>query len=228
MLPECVEIDMFEQRTHDALKYGAEVGLPMLGWLALKTENAEIHSRMELPAARREISRIISGYTKSKFFVQYQQEVAIRQSASARSETALQVAERQINNPIAGYYSRAHPEIGAFFGEDWGADHTLTLRKTSAAFGHTITDPAAIFLEVIAPELIHHWIMEDLTVDGEVASAIQLRPEATNYGRLVLESECVKQQVPHNTKAHSAAEGLMNSLTGRRMRSRKRQPPKQR
>lgn len=28
-----------------------------------------------------------------------------------------------MDSPIAGYYSRAHPEIDAFTGEDWEADH---------------------------------------------------------------------------------------------------------
>ena len=179
---------------------------------------------MEIPSVRRQISRIISSYSTSKFFHRFQDGVVLRQSQNSRSETTLQVAEWQMDIAVAGYYSRAHPEIASFIGEDWGADHTNNLRRTSTACGQTITDPGSFYLEVIAPELIQLWIMEDLRVDEGVASQIQRCPHATNYGRLVLETDVVDQQVPHQTNAHSAEQGGPDVATGRQRR--RRQHPK--
>ena len=125
---------------------------------------------------------------------------------------------------VAGYYSRAHPEIASFIRKDWGADHINNLRRTSTACGQTITGPCSFYLEVIAPELIHLWIMEDLGVDEGVASEIQHCPHATNYGRLVLETDVIDQQVLHQTNAHSSDQGGPNVATGRQRR--RRQHPK--
>jgi len=196
----------------------------MLRWLAWKTEKAQIHSRMELPVVRQHITRIISSYTSSKFFLQHQQGISSRQLKGSRGETALQIAERQMDHAIAGYYSQAHPEIAAFIGEDWGADHTGNLRRTSLRLGHEITDPGSICIEVIAPELILLWIMEDLSIDRDAAFHILHCTEASDYGRLVLEGECVENQVSHDTNAHSQAEGLANAPISRLRR--KRQPRK--
>ena len=184
-------MDIFEQRTSQALLYGVENELPMLVWLKQKTENTQIRARMELPVVRQQLSRIIASYTSSKFFDRYQHGVLDRQAQSVRRETALQVAEQQIDNPIAGYYSRVHPEVAAYIGEDWGADHTENLRRTATALGQTITNPSPIYLEVIAPELILLWIMEDLGINETDASLIQDSILATHYGRLVLEEETV-------------------------------------
>lgn len=213
-------MDIFERRTSNALQYGAQAGLPMLRWLAQKTERAEIHARMEKPNVRRQLSRIIASYTSSKFFQRFHQGVEARQLRKSRSETALQVAERQIDSPLAGYYSRAHPEIASYVGEDWGADHTDNLRRTSASLGQIISDPGSIYLEVIAPEIILLWIMEDLGIDQSAASLIQESPLATDYGRLVLESECINEQSYHITNAHSQDEGMAGTRAGRRQRKR--------
>lgn len=220
-LPNEVDhLDFFEQRTINAMKYGAEVGLPMLRWLAMKTENSEIHRRMELPLMRRQLSRIISVYPSSELFRKFKERVAYQQAVSSRTETALQVAERQMDSPNAGYYSRAHPEIASFLQEDWGADHTDNLRRTSIAAGYNITDAGSICLEVIAPELILLWIMEDLAITAEEATHIQQSPLAMEYGRLVLEDECIIKQVSHETKAHSRVEGLDPSRQRRRRQPR--------
>ena len=197
----------------------------MLQWLAGKTENSEIHKRMELPAVRRDISKIILSYTSSTFFQQFQEGITSRRLQKSRGESALKIAERQIDNPIARYYSRAHPEIAAYIGEDWVPDHNHNLSQTAAAMGQTITDPGSIYLEVIAPEIILLWIMEDLRIDQEDASRIQQSPQATDYGRLVLEPDCIAQQAVHQTNAHRPDEG---SRASTRWQMRKRQPPKRR
>ena len=129
-----------------------------------------------------------------------------------------------MDNPIAGYYSQAHPEVAAYIGEDWGADHTENLRRTSTSLGQIITDPSAIYLEVIAPELILLWIMEDLRINETDASLIQDSIVATRYGRLVLEDETISKQVWHHTNAHSREEGTKNAKEGRQKR--RRQPPR--
>ena len=134
----------------------------------------------------------------------------------------MQVAERQIDNPIAGYYSRAHPEVATYIGEDWGADHTENLRRRATALGQTITNPSPIYLEVIAPELILLWIMEDLRINETDASLIQDSILATHHGRLVLEEETVSAQVWHHTNADSREEGIKKAMQGRQKR--RRQP----
>ena len=47
------------------------------------------------------------------------------------------------------------------------------------AHGHVITDPGSFYLEVIAPELIMLWIMEDLQIGRAAAEAILASPVAT-------------------------------------------------
>ena len=209
------ELDVFERRTSGALQYGAEKELPMLGWLKTKTENPQIHAQMEVPIVRRQLSRIIASYMSSKFFSRYQQGIINWQAQNIRRETALQVAEQQMDNPIAGYDSQAHPEVAAYIGEDWGADHTENLRRTSTSLGQIITDPSAIYLEVIAPELILLWIMEDLRINETDASLIQDSIVATRYRRLVLEDETISEQVWHYTNAHPREEETNNAKEGR-------------
>ena len=76
------ELDVFEHRMSEALQYGAETRneLPMLGWLKTKTENSQIHARMEVPSVRWQLSRIIASYTSSKFFSRYQQGIINQQA----------------------------------------------------------------------------------------------------------------------------------------------------
>ena len=57
------ELDVFERRMSEALQYGAENELPMLGCRKTKTENPQIHARLEVPSVRRQLSRIIASYT---------------------------------------------------------------------------------------------------------------------------------------------------------------------
>ena len=83
---------------------------------------------MQLPSTRRHISRIISTYPSSSFFDQFEVGIEERRRTTRQTESALQVAERQMDCPIAGNYSRAHPELGPYVGEDWGADHADNLR----------------------------------------------------------------------------------------------------
>ena len=218
------ELDVFEQRKIAAMAFGNEQQLPMLNWLRQATENSAIHARMELPSTRRKISRIISNYASSAFYRQFEEGIAERQSLTRRTESALQVAERQVDCPIAGYYSRAHPEIGPYFGEDWGADHADNLRRTAAAQGHIISDPGSFYLEIIAPELISCWIMEDLQIEREAASGILSSPLATAYGRLVLEDEYVQKQEPYDSLAHSGTWGLVRT-SGAGWKGRRRQQP---
>ena len=213
------ELDIFELRTLAALEYGAKVGLPMLNWLQHTTENSKIRERIELPRTRRDISRIIGGYFSSTFFAQFQAGIATRQITTRRTESALQIAERQMDTPIAGYYSRAHPEIAALIGEDWGADHTDNLRRTSASHDHVISDPGSFYLEVITPELVILWIMEDLQIAKAEALEILSNPLAAAYGRLVLEAPCVEDQEQHSSLAHSRSWVVEEVLQGRRGRN---------
>ena len=81
----------------------------------------------------------------------------------------------------------------------------------------------SIRLEVIAPQLILIWIMEDLEISTEDAAHIQKSPLAMEYGRLVLDDECVKKQASHNSKAHPPEEGRAG-MAASRQRSRRRQP----
>lgn len=111
----------------------------------------------------------------------------------------------QIDTPIVGYYSRAHPEIAALIGEDWGADHTDNLRHTSTSHNHTISDPGSFYLEVISPELMILWIVEDLRIGKAEALEILSSPLATAYGRLVREDDSVENQERHPSMAHSGA-----------------------
>lgn len=193
----------------------------MLNWIRHATENIQIHARMELPSTSHHISRIISTYPSSSFFDQFEVRIEERRRTTRRTESVLQVAERQMDCPIAGYYSRAHPEIEPYVGEDWGADHADNLRRTSLAHGHVITDPGSFYLEVIAPELILLWITEDLQIGRAAAEAILASPVATTYGRLVLEEDSVQNQEPHHSFTHSStwsAEGVVGSRQGRRGR----------
>ena len=215
-------LDIFEKRTLEALEYAAKAALPMLYWLVQKTENNNIRLRVENPSARRQISQIISSYISSQFFTGFTDRNTASGGKISLGVSALQVAERQIDCPIAGYYFRAHPEIAACIAEDWGADHSDNLRRTSASHGDNITDPGSFYLEVIAPELIQLWIMEDLTIDKEAAALIQGSSQASNYGRLVLDAESIRNQDWHYTTAHSKDEGKAG--TGGRER-RKRKPP---
>ena len=213
-----IVLDVFEQRTLAALKYGAEVGLLMLNWLQHMTGNSKIRERIELPSTRQDISRIIGGYFTSPYFAQFQASIMERRTLTRRTESALQVAERQMDSSIAGYYSRAHPEIAALIGEDWGADHTDNLRRTSASHNHLINDPGSLYLGVIAPELILLWIMDDLQVRKAEGLEILSSPLATAYGRLVLEAECVETQEPHSSLVHSdswTVEEVGHRRTGR-------------
>lgn len=211
-------MDIFQRRTGNALQYGAQARLPMLRWLALKTERAEIHARMEKPNVRQQPSRIIASYTSSRFFQRFHKGVEAPQMRKSCSETALQVTKRQIDSPLAGYYSQAHPETASYVGVGWGADHTDDLRRTSASLGQTISDLSSIYLEVIAPDIILLWIMKDLDIDQTAASLIQESPLATDYGRLVLESDCINEQSYHITNAHSQDEGMAGTRAGRRQR----------
>lgn len=120
------EPDIFELRKIAAMKFGHEHKLPMLKWLRRATENSEIHARMELPSTRRQIFRIISTYASSAFFLRFEESREKRQTVTRRTESALQVAERQVDCPIAGYYSRAHPEIGPYIGEDCSMVHQFS------------------------------------------------------------------------------------------------------
>ena len=106
---------------------------------------------------------------------------------------------------------------------DWNADHADNLRRTAAAHGHIISDPGSFYLEVIAPQLILLWIMEDLQIGHEAASGILSSPVATAYGRLVLEDEYVQKQEVYNSVAHSGTWGVELGTSTRQGR-RRRQP----
>lgn len=192
----------------------------MLCWLREMTGNSSIRKRMERQATRRDISRIISNYMASPFYTKFQVGKDARKLSQRRSESALQVAERQMDTPIAGYYSYAHPEMAGFIGEDWGADHTDNLRRTASAHGEVISDPGSFYLEVIAPELALLWIIEDLQIDKVVANTILSSSLASYYGRLVLEEDCVLRQEEHSSVAHSDSGGT--GMAGLRKQGRKR------
>jgi hypothetical protein len=81
-----------DEKITATLDFAREMLLPTLDWLKLETRNDGVHARIEDPAMRNKITKIIARSPNSTLFSQFEEHRT--SSCSGRREIALQVVSR--------------------------------------------------------------------------------------------------------------------------------------
>ena len=190
-----------------------------------------IQARIANTETRTVIRKVIDQYPDSALFLSFKERVE-----TARGSTALATAERQMNLARYGYYSTAAAEIAATISEDWDGNHVPHLQSLISKSGHDLiigkSGIGSFLIEVIAPLIIHHWIIGDLQCSPNHATEILEDSRSGDYGRLVLDPDIMEHAVgakgqssaPQKQKEEGRGSrgGGSGSSSGPRMRGRQR------
>ena len=143
---------------------------------------------------RGHVRQIIDCFANSDYFSLFKSRM---EAMTHHHSTALATAEHQMNMNKFGYYSCAAPEISASLLEDWDAGHIPHLKSLIASSGYELliakSGIGSFLIEVIAPAIIHLWIVGDLECSQSQALEVLVDQRAGDYGRLILNSELMKQ-----------------------------------
>lgn len=166
------------------LLHAKDSGFPKLSFL--REQEAEASLRNRLAKIEPFITRFVRSYTIRKYFPAFlERRLRVR---TTRPKVGLAMIEEQINGLPFGYYSACAPLITAILFES-GFDYLLREQMKKEKDDQFSSQGPELFLEVIVPEIISMFIVEDMTVDRARALVILEDSLARQYGHLVIKDE---------------------------------------